>query len=139
MQEALNMFKKESRHTKILHTIAILFALLALLNAALRFIDYDEFEHIHSAWYITQGYQPYFDFLQVHRPLFRYRLKKNANFDTYSKIAGNRLGDTSITDLTPIKKPKFISDIKLQLNTYNLNRINRKTEFRGLYERSELE
>ncbi|MBI4825167.1 MAG: glycosyltransferase family 39 protein [Nitrospirae bacterium] len=35
-------------------------------------IDPDEFEHIHSAWYVKNGYIPYLDFYQCHNPFFWY-------------------------------------------------------------------
>jgi hypothetical protein len=53
----------------------IVIALLALLILALssnRWFDHDEFEHVHSAWYIQNGYLPYSDFYQVHNPLLWY-------------------------------------------------------------------
>jgi hypothetical protein len=40
--------------------------------AMIKFINYDEIEHVHSAWYIAQGSQPYVDFFQHHNPLFWY-------------------------------------------------------------------
>jgi hypothetical protein len=44
-----------------------------LLQVALnRRFDHDEFEHIHSAWYIARGAVPYRDFFQHHNPLFWY-------------------------------------------------------------------
>jgi hypothetical protein len=70
---------------------------------------------------------------------FWYRLKKNADFNAYNKITGNRFSDYNIYDLILKKKPKIISDFQFQLNKYNLNKIYRKTEFKGLYKRSESE
>lgn len=53
-----------------IYGLLALFSLLVLLNSTLRFFDHDEFEHIHSAWYIQQGDLPYRDFYQNHHPLF---------------------------------------------------------------------
>jgi hypothetical protein len=47
---------------------AIVLYLLYLVSLNKRF-DHDEFEHIHSAWYIAQGFVPYKDFFQNHNPL----------------------------------------------------------------------
>lgn len=58
---------------KIYIVIAIL-SLVILLNSVNRFFAHDEFEHIHSAWYIAQGNIPYVDFFQSHHPLLWYVL-----------------------------------------------------------------
>jgi len=50
------------------------FALLAVVSVFLRFFDHDEFEHIHSAWYVSRGFVPYGDFFQGHHPLLWYLL-----------------------------------------------------------------
>ena len=47
-----------------------LFCLLAAGNVLFRFFDHDEFEHVHSTWYITQGALPYVDLYQGHNPLY---------------------------------------------------------------------
>src|SRR5947208_12140838 len=36
--------------------------------------DQDEFQHLHSAWYISKGFLPYRDFFQHHTPLYYFLL-----------------------------------------------------------------
>jgi hypothetical protein len=50
----------------------VLLSLLVLSYAVHRRFDHDEFEHIHSAWYVANGYVPYSDFFQNHHPLLWY-------------------------------------------------------------------
>ncbi|MCC6537146.1 MAG: glycosyltransferase family 39 protein, partial [Bryobacterales bacterium] len=50
-------------------------------------IQLDEFEHLHSAWLVSQGQTPYVDFFQHHTPLFyylaaRFLPARGADFDT---------------------------------------------------------
>ena len=52
-----------------LAAICIYFLFLTALN---KVFNKDEIEHIHSAWYIIQGFVPYRDFFQHHNPLFWY-------------------------------------------------------------------
>ena len=47
--------------------VSLLF--LAALNKT---YNMDEFEHVHSAWYIVHGFVPYRDFFQHHNPLMWY-------------------------------------------------------------------
>lgn len=60
--------------------LSFLFLLLALLSFLVlmislnRYFDHDEFEHIHSAWYITNNQFPYLDFFEQHHPLLWYLL-----------------------------------------------------------------
>jgi hypothetical protein len=46
-------------------------SILIVLNSAFRFFDHDEFEYLHTTWYLQQGDLPYRDFYQNHHPLFR--------------------------------------------------------------------
>jgi hypothetical protein len=48
--------------------------LIVLLLALNWSFNPDEFEHVHSAWYIENGYRPYVDFFQHHHPLLWYVL-----------------------------------------------------------------
>lgn len=48
---------------------ALLVQVLALVREP---IQLDEFEHLHSAWLVSQGQTPYVDFFQHHTPLFYY-------------------------------------------------------------------
>jgi hypothetical protein len=52
--------------------IVLLLSLLVLSYSLHRRFDHDEFEHIHSAWYVANGYTPYSDFFQNHHPLLWY-------------------------------------------------------------------
>ena len=54
-----------------LAAICIYFLFLTALN---KYFNKDEIEHIHSAWYIVQGFVPFRDFFQHHNPLFWYLL-----------------------------------------------------------------
>ncbi len=45
---------------------------LVLCLALNKEFDHDEFEHVHSAWYVVQGDFPYRDFFQNHNPLLWY-------------------------------------------------------------------
>jgi hypothetical protein len=45
---------------------------LVLCLALNKEFDHDEFEHVHSAWYVAQGDVPYRDFFQNHNPLLWY-------------------------------------------------------------------
>ena len=44
-------------------------AVYVYLISQTKHFNHDEFEHIHSAWYLLQGYMPYRDFFQSHNPL----------------------------------------------------------------------
>ncbi|MCK5056336.1 MAG: glycosyltransferase family 39 protein [Candidatus Aminicenantes bacterium] len=59
----------EQHYFKALGLIIFLLAVIVLQTAMNRGFSIDEFEHIHSAWYIRQGYTPYSDFFQHHHPL----------------------------------------------------------------------
>jgi hypothetical protein len=56
-------------YKRILFTLISLLALSLLYQSVNRYFDHDEFEHIHSAWYIANGFIPYVDFFQNHHPL----------------------------------------------------------------------
>jgi hypothetical protein len=49
-------------------------SLLVLCYAVHRRFDHDEFAHIHSAWYVANGYTPYTDFFHNHHALLWYCL-----------------------------------------------------------------
>jgi hypothetical protein len=53
--------------------VAILVLVIGMMSAH-RYFDPDEFEHVHSAWYIGQGLKPYSDFFQHHHPLIWYAI-----------------------------------------------------------------
>jgi len=55
----------------ILFVILILSIVILSISLSHQF-DQDEFEHIHTAWYIENGHSPYTDFFQHHHPLFWY-------------------------------------------------------------------
>ncbi len=60
----------ERRRARRLEQLALL-ALIVLLavHAVVRGFNRDEFEHVHSAWYLAQGCLPYQEFFQHHHPL----------------------------------------------------------------------
>lgn len=53
-------------------SIIILLSLIIGTISINRYFDKDEFEHIHSAWYVENGYTPYSDFFQHHHPFLWY-------------------------------------------------------------------
>jgi len=55
----------------LLFIVAFLVLLVLLTSVNGRF-SVDEFEHIHSAWYVRTGHVPYSDFFQHHNPLLWY-------------------------------------------------------------------
>jgi len=64
----------ERRFVLILSLTAGILALLLLNYAVERSFNHDEFEHVHSAWYVEQGFVPYRDFYQHHHSLMWYTL-----------------------------------------------------------------
>jgi hypothetical protein len=52
--------------------VVIFLSLLVLSYSVHRWFDHDEFAHIHSAWYVANGYTPYTDFFHNHHPLLWY-------------------------------------------------------------------
>ncbi|MDD5223692.1 MAG: glycosyltransferase family 39 protein [bacterium] len=54
--------------------LAVLLAALVLMISLNRYFDHDEFEHIHSAWYVTINQFPYLDYFEQHHPLLWYLL-----------------------------------------------------------------
>lgn len=71
----LNISRKNKKTVLIFLTCVLaLLAALALYVSLNKHIDPDEFEHIHSAWYVKNGYVPYRDFYQCHNPLFWYMM-----------------------------------------------------------------
>ncbi len=75
---ALNERRMDFVITRNYHRVLLflcgIFSLLALSISINRVFGPDEFEHIHSAWYIAEGYAPYKDFFQHHHPLLWYAL-----------------------------------------------------------------
>lgn len=62
-------FSQGNTYFRFLIIVIIVLSILILLNTMVRFFSHDEFEHIHSAWYVEKGYTPYSDFFQNHHPL----------------------------------------------------------------------
>jgi hypothetical protein len=68
------LFSRHLTVDRILSVSAVLltgYAILVMLNCR---INPDEIEHLHSAWYIRNGYLPFVDFFQHHSPFFWYIL-----------------------------------------------------------------
>lgn len=55
----------------LLFAVILLLLLVSLISINKTF-DPDEFEHIHSAWYVENNFVPYSDFFQHHHPFFWY-------------------------------------------------------------------
>jgi hypothetical protein len=54
--------------------VVVLLSILILSYSVHRWFDHDEFEHVHSTWYVAHGYVPYSDFFQLHHPLLWYSM-----------------------------------------------------------------
>ena len=54
--------------------LAAVFVVLTFALSIFRFLDGDEFEHVHSAWHVLNGAIPYVDFFEHHHPLLWYLL-----------------------------------------------------------------
>ena len=65
--------------TVALGMIAITYGLRYWL-LQIRFFDPDEFEHLHSAWLISQGYLPYLDYFEHHTPALHFLLAQFFGF-----------------------------------------------------------
>jgi hypothetical protein len=72
--------KHRERHDRVLSFLIIFFSLIAVLLSIFRQFDHDEFEHIHSAWYILQGRTPYLEFFQSHNPTLWFLLAPFIHF-----------------------------------------------------------
>ena len=68
------MADDERRAGSTLVVLALVFLALALALSIFRFLDGDEVEHVHSAWYVLNGAVPYVDFFEHHHPLLWYLL-----------------------------------------------------------------
>lgn len=66
--------KNKNRILIFLICIIVLLSVLAFFISINKSFDHDEFEHIHSGWYVKNGYIPYLDFYQCHNPLFWYMM-----------------------------------------------------------------
>lgn len=60
------------RYSLILSVLIIILALVILRTAQNRYFHGDEFEHVHSAWYVENNRVPYLDFFENHNPLLWY-------------------------------------------------------------------
>jgi len=74
MTEGESVSARSTARSSFLAVTVIVLCLLLLLYSAHRWFDHDEFEHIHSAWYVANGYVPYSDFFQNHHPLLWYSI-----------------------------------------------------------------
>ncbi len=66
-------FIKNNYH-RIVFILLTCFFVLTLVTCYFKFFNNDEIEHVHSAWYLLQGYIPFKDFFQHHNPLLWYLL-----------------------------------------------------------------
>lgn len=64
----------EKKYLAILFSFILLLGVLALIISLNFQFSIDEFEHIHSTWYIQNHNSPYTDFFQHHHPLLWYFL-----------------------------------------------------------------
>ena len=63
-----------ARYVRFVCSFICVFLLLNLFVSIFGEYNKDEFEHIHSAWYVLKGFSPYKDFYQHHHPLLWYFL-----------------------------------------------------------------
>lgn len=63
---------KSHLYVGVLLVVVVFLSSLTLTMSVNHAFDHDEFEHVHSAWYILNGHAPYSDFYQVHHPLLWY-------------------------------------------------------------------
>lgn len=61
-------------YTRILVILLGAFIALALYSCFHKYLHNDEIEHIHSAWYVKNGFIPYKEFFQHHHPLLWYTI-----------------------------------------------------------------
>lgn len=60
------------RENSLCVILAILLTGLLFMAGQNKFFDHDEYEHVHSAWYVAHGAVPFRDFFQNHNPLLWY-------------------------------------------------------------------
>ena len=65
--------------------IAITFGLRYWLLQS-RTFDPDEFEHMHSAWLISQGFLPYIDYFEHHTPAMHFLLAQFFRFFNFTQL-----------------------------------------------------
>ncbi len=66
---AESTFRLVQRVVLVVCGVALILHLVALRREA---VQLDEFEHLHSAWLVSNGQTPFTDFFQHHTPLFYY-------------------------------------------------------------------
>ena len=64
----------QKNEIRIVAILILAFLVLIVLNSRHRFFDGDEFEHVHSAWYVESGKVPFRDFFENHNPLLWYTM-----------------------------------------------------------------
>jgi len=64
--------KLKSSYLLSLIALGAALCFLVVLVSLNQKLDLDETEHIHSAWYVKEGFRPYTDFYQHHHPLIWY-------------------------------------------------------------------
>lgn len=62
----------KTNYISILFFLVVFLSLFILLVSVNKRFDHDEFEHVHSAWYIENHHIPYSDFFEHHHPLLWY-------------------------------------------------------------------
>jgi len=68
---------------------------------------------------------------------FWFSLKDNHGLDTYNRLSNNRFGDYDICRLIREKRPRFISDFRVDFSGCGLNRLYRPTPYAHLFVRRE--
>jgi hypothetical protein len=66
---------------------------------------------------------------------FWFQFQRGRSFDTYNRLTENRFGDYDACQLIKTKRPKFISDYKMDLEKCGIEKEYRPTPFPHLYQR----
>lgn len=120
-QRRMDFLLTRNYHRVLLFLCGI-FSLLALSISINRVFDPDEFEHIHSAWYIAEGYVPYTDFFQHHHPLLWYALAPFLRAFGYT-----------VSSLVMIRMFMFFLTMGIAYSTYRLSQKISGSKEAGLF------
>jgi len=109
-------------HLCSLLLIAAFFALLLLLRSLNDPYSIDEFEHIHSGWYVNTGHIPYSDFFQHHNPLLWYLM-----------VPVFRVFGETVASLIAIRLLIFVFAMGIASLTYLISRTLTDSKEAGLF------
>jgi len=96
-------------YLSFLFVLAALLVALVLMISLNRYFDHDEFEHIHSAWYVTNNQFPYLDFFEHHNPFLWYLIAP------FLSLLGN-----STQTVTVLRILMFVFILGIAFSTYRI-------------------